>query len=169
MTEDLPAKTYTEQVISIIEGFVQMWIKFESMLHTELARTHKLNSKASTEINNEETNYTLFYRASSIIYPRGQITMGELSAALSVTFSKATRIINWLVDSGYVKRLPDAHDRRIVRVALTDDGLNLHQRINTYITERVQELLTSSLNEDERRILFTLIHKVASALQEVAG
>jgi DNA-binding MarR family transcriptional regulator len=169
MTEDLSGKAYADQVISIIEGFVQMWIKFESLLHLELAKTHQLNSPTSAGMNNGVSNYSLFYRVSSTIYPKGQVTMGELSTALSVPFSKATRIINWLVDSGYVKRLPDAHDRRIVRVALTETGHSLHEHISKYITERVQELLSSSLTTDERRILFTLIHKVASALKVIAG
>lgn len=169
MNENISEKAYTDQVISIIEGFVQMWIKFESMLHKELAKTHRLNSPGNVGISQGDNNYSLFYRVSSIIYPKEQVTMGELSTALSVPFSKATRIINWLVDSGYVKRLPDARDRRIVLVSLTETGKSLHEHISKYITERVQKLLSSSLTADERAVLFTSIHKVASALKVVAG
>jgi DNA-binding MarR family transcriptional regulator len=86
-----------------------------------------------------------------------------------VPFSKATRMINWLVDNEYVKRLPDPNDRRIVRVALTEKGDSLHQAINDYMRERIQELLSSSLTVEEKIILFTLIKKVVSTLQNLSA
>jgi MarR family 2-MHQ and catechol resistance regulon transcriptional repressor len=156
----------SDEITSMIEDFVQMWIKFESMLHKELAKTHPLYTSGP---NHNDINYGLFYRASSIIYPDTRLTMGELSASLSVPFSKATRIANWLVDSGYVKRLPDAEDRRVVRIALTDKGQELHSVMSNYMKERVQELISSSLTAEEKITLFTLINKVASVLKNVSS
>lgn len=167
MAKKISQSSYADQISSMIDGFVQMWIKFESMLHKELAKTPRLDSP-DTMSNHGDSHYSLFYRVSSVIYPRQKLTMGELSAALSVPFSKATRMVNWLVDSGYVQRLPDPDDRRIVRVALTEKGQHLHQSISTYMRERVQDLLSTSLTVEERIILFTLINKVAATLQDVA-
>ncbi len=169
MPKKILRKDSANQITSMIEGFVQMWIKFESMLHKELAKTHRLDSPLNIGLTYSESNYGLFYRVSSIIYPKNQLTMGELSTALSVPFSKATRIATWLVDSGYVKRLPAPSDRRIVRVALTEKGRDLHQTIGNYMRERVQDLLSSSLTAEEKIILFTLINKVASVLKEASS
>ncbi len=44
------------------------------------------------------------------------VSMGELSRILNVPLSTATRIMDWLVKSGYAERLPDPQDRRVVRV-----------------------------------------------------
>ncbi len=167
MPKKTPQNAYAEQITSMIDGFVQMWIKFEAMLHKELAKTTRLDSPVTVD-NHGDSHYSLFYRMSSVIYPKQQLTMGELSAALSVPFSKATRMMNWLVDSGYGRRLSDPDDRRIVRVALTEKGQHLHQAISTYMRERVQELLSTSLTVEERIILFTLINKVAATLKDVA-
>jgi DNA-binding MarR family transcriptional regulator len=167
IVKDKQQKIYDNQVTVLIEGFVQLWIRFESMLHKELASTHHLEGP-DAGVNHNDSNYSLFYRVSSIIFSREEMTMGELSTALSVPFSKATRMVNWLVDGGYVKRLPDPDDRRIVKVALTEKGEELHRVIGTYVRERVQELLTSSLTVEEKIILFTLINKVVSVLQQVA-
>jgi DNA-binding MarR family transcriptional regulator len=169
MTEKTPKNIYADQVTSLIEGFVEMWIKFEAMLHKELAKTQRLDTPIGAGPAHSDGDYSLFYRVSSIIYPKGQLTMGELSTALSVPFSKATRIVNWLVDNEYVKRLPDSDDRRLVRVALTEKGQYLHRAISTYMRERVQDLLTSSLTTEENIILFTLINKVAATLKDVAS
>jgi DNA-binding MarR family transcriptional regulator len=153
----------TDEITSMIEGFVQMWIKFESLLHKELARTYPLDSQGISGLNHADSNYGLFYRVSSIIYPK-ILTMGELSTALSVPFSKATRIVNWLVENGFVKRLADPRDRRVVRIALTEKGTDLHQAISKYMKDRVQVLLSTSLTKEEQVTLFNLINKVAALL-----
>jgi len=94
--------------------------------------------------------------------------MGELSNALSVPLSTATRIVDWLVDNGYAQRLPDQEDRRIVRVALTDVGQEMHTIIDSYIRQRVQQIL-SCLTFEERAMLLTLVGKVVATLKEIAG
>jgi len=167
MVKNISENEYGAEITSMIEGFVQMWIKFESLLHKEMAKTQQLDSPPDMAIGNNYDNYSLFYRVSSVIYPKHQLTMGELSSALSVPFSKATRMINWLVDNGYVKRLSDPDDRRIVRVTLTEKGSALHQAISNYMRERIQELLATSLTTEEKIILFTLIKKVVSTLQNL--
>ena len=93
--------------------------------------------------------------------------MGEFSNALSVPLSTATRIADWLVENGYIQRLPDSDDRRVVRVALTDMGNKLYKAIDQYIRQRMQQIL-SSLTTEERTILLTLVSKVVSGLKEAA-
>jgi DNA-binding MarR family transcriptional regulator len=112
-------------------------------------------------------NNELFYRVSSCIERKDNLTMGELSNALSVPLSIATRIADWLVDNGYLQRLPDPEDRRVVRVALTDIGRELHQTIDAYVRQRIQEIL-SCLTDEERTMLLVLIGKVVTALKEAA-
>jgi DNA-binding MarR family transcriptional regulator len=160
---------YDEQIALMIEDFVQMWIKFEKMLHTQLSGTHSLNSPGSVGFKQGDGNYGLFYRVSNVIHPRNQITMGELSSNLSVSLSKATRIVNWLVSAGYLQRSHDLEDRRVVRVALTQNGEELHQAIGNYVNKSVGQLLLSSLTREQKTVLFTLINKVASVLKTMAS
>jgi len=107
------------------------------------------------------------HRMSSILYRNTNLTMGELSSALSVPVSTATRMVTLLVDHGYAQRSSDPHDRRIVRVALTDTGRCLYEAIETYIEESVRRIL-ECLTAEERLILLTLLGKVASALKKEA-
>lgn len=162
-------KAYDDQVTSMIDSFVQMWMKFEEMLHKELAKTHQFDNSDGSDLTYRDGDYGLFYRVGSVLYSQDPVTMGDLSSALSVPFSKATRIANWLVDSGYLERLPDSDDRRIVRVALTKKGQELYLATSIYMRDKVQGLLTSSLTAEEKMILITLINKVASVLKQVAS
>src|SRR5260370_39140383 len=43
----------------------------------------------------------------------GPISMGDLSRALSVPLSSATRVVDLMVKSSFVERLPDPDDRRV--------------------------------------------------------
>jgi DNA-binding MarR family transcriptional regulator len=160
MESDRNHEEYVERIASIVGGFVEVWNKFEGMLFDELAKTKGNEGVFS--------NYGLFYRISSNIYPSNDLTMGELSNALSVPLSTATRMVNWMVTEGTLKRLPDPEDRRIVRVTLTEKGLEMHKAIKSYTEERVGTIL-STLSTGEQTMLLELIDKVISALKKVAG
>lgn len=153
--------------MSVVQGFVQMWIKFEAALHKEIARGNAPDSdEAASNRLHSYIDFGTFYRVSSSIRRSRELTMGELSNSLSVPFSKATRIVDSLVADGYLKRLPDPDDRRVIKVALTPEGMKLHSTIEGFTGEHVQQIL-SGLTHEERQILFVLIRKVVLALEKV--
>jgi DNA-binding MarR family transcriptional regulator len=161
-------KASIDQITALVQGFVQLWIKFEGMLHNELAKKHNLTiTNSRSKETQHELDYGLFYRVSNSIYPADALTMGELSNALAVPLSTATRITNWLVANNFVERLPDPEDRRVVRVALTETGKELHQTLEKYTEEQVEKVL-DSLSAEEQVMLLTLIGKVFSALKKIA-
>ena len=168
MTEDIKQKDYADRITTLVQDFIQVWTKFEAMLHSELARSQNRPQGMSPEGGSlPNTNYELFYRASNCIYGKNNLTMGELGSTLSVPLSTATRMVDWLVVNGYAQRLPDPEDRRVVRVALTDNGQELHNIIETYTGDHVRQIL-SCLSDEEQATLFDLIHKMVAALKEVA-
>lgn len=161
------AKPNINETIALVQGFVQMWIKYEAAMHREVAAIKPpdggklLSSKLHSYI-----NYGHFYKVSSRIMKYKSPTMSVLSSALSVPFSTATRIVDSMVADGYIKRLPDPEDRRIVKVVLTTKGLQLHALIENTTGEHVQQIL-SCLTHEEQDKLFELIGKVMSALEKV--
>jgi DNA-binding MarR family transcriptional regulator len=74
--------------------------------------------------------------------------------------------VDSLVTDGYLARLPDPDDRRVIKVALTQEGMKLHKTIEAFSGEHVQDIL-AGLTSEEQEILFVLIRKVVSALQKV--
>jgi len=159
---------YSNQITVIVHGFMQVWNRFEATLSKELAQIQEsLQGMHPQREYQQNANYELFYRSCSSIYPKGNITMGEFSSALSVPLSTATRIADWLVDHEYIQRLPDTDDRRVVRVALTDTGKELFKAIDRYIRQRMQQIL-SSLTTEERTTLLNLVSKVLFGLKEAA-
>jgi DNA-binding MarR family transcriptional regulator len=113
-------------------------------------------------------NPVAFIRMSNMLYRNSSPTMGELSQALDVSLPTATRMVEWFVGNGYVQRLPDAGDRRIVRVAQTDKGRRLHEEIESHVAQIVQNIV-GCLTDEEQMTLLTLLRKMALASTEDAG
>jgi DNA-binding MarR family transcriptional regulator len=102
-----------------------------------------------------------FYLMGSVLYRDTNPTMRELSSALSVPLSTATRMVSLWVDNGWARRLSDPDDRRIVRVALTDSGRRFHDIMEDFLGQHARAIL-ACLTAEERIILLTLLGKVAS-------
>ena len=105
-------------------------------------------------------------RAARILRSQESLTMGELSAALSLPLSTTTRMVDWLVATAQAVRLPDTDDRRVVRVALTEAGLKMHDFIEARLSQNAQRTLRC-LSEEERSTLLVLLRKVASSKENV--
>ncbi len=93
------------------------------------------------------------------------ITMGELSRALDVPVSSATRIVDWLVKDGYAERQSDPDDRRIVRVTLTEAGLETYRTISAFVRGRVQQWLSHFTPEECIQLVY-LLRKLLDAWEE---
>ena len=72
--------------------------------------------------------------------------MNELSDVMSLTTSTSTRMIDSLVEEGYVERGHDKFDRRLVTVGLTGNGKKIAKDIKAFrdryfdsIKERVKD------------------------------
>jgi DNA-binding MarR family transcriptional regulator len=108
-----------------------------------------------------------FYLMGSILYQDTNPTMRELSRALSVPLSTASRMVSLWVDNGWAQRLSDPGDRRIIRVALTDSGRRIHDIMEDFLGQHARKVL-ACLTVEERIILLTLLGKVASSLKAKA-
>lgn len=95
------------------------------------------------------------------------ITMGDLSRILGVPFSTATRTVDWLANNGYVQRLADPEDRRVVRVALTRAGEELYRSMNQLLLKSADQLL-GNFSTQERKELSRLLGKLVDNLEQSA-
>jgi DNA-binding MarR family transcriptional regulator len=112
------------------------------------------------------TDFDLFYNIGTIFSLKsGSLTMGELSQELNVPLSTATRIADWMVGNGYVQRLPDPDDRRVVRVAFTDAGDAVYHEIDSFFMQRIEQLL-HNFTLDERTSFIALLRKIIQTMEQ---
>jgi DNA-binding MarR family transcriptional regulator len=91
-------------------------------------------------------------------------TMGELSAELGIPLSSATRMADWLVSAKIAERCDDPHDRRVVRLCMTEHGRQLMQLTTQYIRARISQLLHHFSDEEQAQLL-RLMNKLIDSIE----
>jgi DNA-binding MarR family transcriptional regulator len=121
---------------------------------------HNLRQKIG-QINDQDVFFTIGFVFSRQSEP---ITMGDLSRILGVPFSTATRTADWLVNNGYIQRLADPEDRRVVRVELTEVGKELYRAMNDQLLGSAEQFL-HNFSSEERKEFGRLLGKLVDNLE----
>ena len=163
-----PSPVQTTAMADVVRQFMLLVPRLKSLAleDDEVAKArahlHAIHSGAKQELG----DFGLFLNLGLALAQQGEpMTMGDLSRALNVPLSTATRIVDLLVKSDSVTRLPDPGDRRVVRVALTDTGTAIYRVINGVIQRRVERMLRP-FTPDERETLIALLRKLVVGLEE---
>lgn len=88
-------------------------------------------------------------------------TMTELADYLSVAPPSATSLVESLVADGYVDRVPDKDDRRIVRIKVSGKGLTKITATREKAAEHMKKIL-EPLTDEEKQSLKTILEKIIS-------
>jgi DNA-binding MarR family transcriptional regulator len=103
------------------------------------------------------------YRSLVVLASRGPQSVVALAEALAVTPPTASRLCERLVRKGLVRRRTDRHDRRQVRVALTESGSALIDTVTARRRDEIANLLASIPPEDQAFVVVALRRLAASA------
>ena len=88
------------------------------------------------------------------------LSVSELADMLIITPAGVTHLINPLEDRGYIKRLQDRKDRRIVLIGLTDKGTEVAEALIAEVQEQLIGLVNHLGEEDSK----TLVHLMSRAI-----
>lgn len=78
-----------------------------------------------------------------------EMTVGELTARGYYLGSNVSYNVKKMFENGYLEQERSPHDRRSVRVKLSEKGLALHKRMNEYFDQQVSSLAGAQLPNDE--------------------
>jgi len=100
------------------------------------------------------------------LHYRGACGMSEISERFEVTAAAASQLVDKLVQSGFIKREEDPHDRRAKLLDLTDKGKQLVQQ---GIEERYRwvDQLAERLTAEERVQVSEALNIMTRAAQEL--
>ena len=169
MPDDDLLDVHAEQLIDFMIQVLHFRRRIMTMLPEDIHRLRARLEKAqlTDELRCIPTPNDLYYRATVAVLSRCEapISMGELSKWLDIPLSTTTRVMDGLVETGVVERVADPTDRRVVRVALTENGRKIHETLNDFMRQRIAHLMRG-LSVDERSQLMTLLRKVLGAMAE---
>ena len=83
-------------------------------------------------------------------------TMTHVANILGINVSTLTIAINRLVKKGYVRRLRDEKDRRIVKIGLTDEGVSAVRAHEDFHTSMITEALAGMPHEEVEQFVSSI-------------
>lgn len=87
----------------------------------------------------------------------------QIGAKLMLSKAPVTGVVDRLERAELVQRHPDAHDRRVSRVVITDAGLKMWWRVQRDFRVFSTELFEGFLKEDEQERLLELLGRMLGA------
>ena len=91
--------------------------------------------------------------------------LGDLARRVCITEKTMTGVIDRLERDGYLHRLRDQSDRRVVRVVLTKKGEAEFHRLDAHVLEQFQRFL-GLLDKGDREALFRILEKLRDRLAQ---
>lgn len=82
-----------------------------------------------------------------------ELTVGELTVRGYYLGSNVSYNVKKMVEAGYLKQQRSQHDRRSVRVCLSDKGKSLKDKIAAIFDRHTKELRTVELDEEKLQLI----------------
>ena len=82
--------------------------------------------------------------------PSKGIEMTPLANKIGIDNSTATRLVKRLEDNGWVNRVVSSHDKRVIKVSLTNAGSNVQIEIEKQC-EKIGEMVEKLVNPTDRQ------------------
>ncbi|RNB88017.1 MarR family transcriptional regulator [Brevibacillus nitrificans] len=92
-----------------------------------------------------------------VLHQRGRSTVSELASILKQSNSATTIALNRLVKAGYVDRIRDEQDRRVVWVALSDRAIPLMEKLLARRRVLLGKLLENLSDEEIKQFTHFLV------------
>lgn len=96
----------------------------------------------------------------------GPVSATELARAVEIDGGAMTRQLDQLERKGYLRRTPDAQDRRALRIELTEAGNQVWRDTVSDCSQRVMNAAQRSLDKTEQTQLHNYLQRVLRALRD---
>jgi MarR family transcriptional regulator, organic hydroperoxide resistance regulator len=121
-----------------------LWVRF---LRFNLLSQKKLEA----DLEKQGLTPPQFYVLATIGYAGG-LPFGEIGAKMMVTVSNLTGIVDRLEEKKLVLRKRDEHDRRVVRVILTEKGAKLYQSTIPLFEKSISAIFARVDNRQQKEL-----------------
>ncbi len=150
---DVPVK---EEYLSVIRLIERLHRQFLEVVKGEVDRL------GIRDINNIQA---------LILYNIGEdeLTVGELTHRGYYLGSNVSYNVRKMVENGYLIQERSTHDRRSIRVRLSDKGMDVRNKVNDVITEQQVKLSESGINAEQLQFTATVLNRIERFLLHTYG
>ncbi len=136
-------------------------LKFESLLFSISRYLHRGHLLKKDEPLISFPQIVLLRQIKDLKSPK----MKDLAKELRVTLSNVSGLVDRLFLLGYVKRINDQIDRRVMRITLTPKGKNVCERISEETNKCVKKLF-SKISKKDVENLISIMQKLVNEINK---
>lgn len=106
-----------------------------------------------------------------ILYNIGEdeLTVGELTHRGYYLGSNVSYNVRKMVENGYLIQERSTHDRRSIRVRLSEKGMDVRNKVNDVIDEQQFKLAESGINAEQLQFTATVLNRIERFLLHTYG
>lgn len=94
------------------------------------------------------------------VSPEGVYSCNQLSIKMGLSVSRSSRVLEKLIRNGYLKEVKNKEDRRILKIKLTEKGINTREKINKRLDECEKDII-SKFHKSELNLLEDALNKLS--------
>lgn len=103
------------------------------------------------------------FRGLLSLIPGSDVPCNILSKKMGLSVSRGSRVIDKLVNNGYLKEIQDNGDRRVMKVELTPKGITTQKKIHK-ILEDCENIILKRMSKQELAALENSLIKLSDIL-----
>ena len=101
----------------------------------------------------------------NVLHREGESKMSDIARFLDVTTAAATGLVARLVKCGYLVRVYDPQDRRIIRIKLSAKGSELVEKTNRQKRQMIIDIF-GKISQDDRESYLRILSRMLGILNE---
>jgi DNA-binding MarR family transcriptional regulator len=103
------------------------------------------------------------YPLLGFLYSKQNLNQDKIAVILGVDKASVTKAVRKLLKTGFIARKPDAKDKRMYRITLTEKALNYRDKL-LGIEDDWQKILLNGFLPEEKKILEGILGKIRENL-----
>lgn len=140
--------------------------ELQDLLLATLPQWHYWVAKPMKLMLDEGISVGMYYCIQMLRAHGETMTMSEMARSVHCSKQQMTKTVNKLIECRFMERVPDPADRRIIRLGLTQEGMDFIARFHALSAECFQPMIDRMSPEEltEFNDALSTIHRIFSSM-----
>ncbi len=142
-----------------MDRLVDSLLIYLPMFYKKITTPEKMDLKKSSYKKKTADHYQIL----GLLEHYNHLPISEIGKKLLISRPNMTSHIDNLVSEGMVRRIPDSKDRRVVKIEITQNGLDYIKKSRKWVNNNIRENL-KPFSQDELMEMYSCIERIKTKI-----